>query len=325
MISYVCLPSGIDFSSKLVSSLFENNKFNIRYINLRYGLNDTLNSNDVVTDYQTLRSKTVYLSSESLNIVYRSHVIEQGNNFKGAKFSERIIPFDHACVDIIQDDTEHYVVRSYEPYDRICSTKNCVRKCCKQGFSMVNSKNCTKSKQIFNPRFNMVVRMDNAFDNETSEDFAVKYGQPFCKLNERFLVNLTAGEEYISFPNGTLLGDGLYRDIDHNCLEHVYFPRRKYNHLVPFLCGPSNSSGLAPNDSEFKYRLITLLLIASTGFAFTTLIVYAILPFLHKNIHGKCLMCYFICVCLFCSCMSFVRINPSLHRTNKSFCIAMGE
>lgn len=317
---------GIDFGSKLVSSLFENNVFNIRYINMRYGLNDTLNSDDVVTDYETLRSKTIYLNSESMKIVYKSKVITHGENFKGAKFNERIIPFDHACIDIIQNNNEHYVVRTYEPYKKICPNKNCVRKCCKQGFSMVSSKKCTKSKQIFNPRFNTVITLDNSFDNKTSEDFAVKYGEPFCSSVDRFLVNLSGGEDYFSFSNGTLReSTGSYRDIDYYCMEHVYFPKKNYNHIVPFMCSPPKASGLAPHDTETKYLLVNVFLITSTVFAFITLIVYAILPFLRKNIHGKCLMCYFICVCLFCCCMSFVRMNPALHETNKSLCFTIGK
>lgn len=320
-----CSPTGIDFASKLVSSLFENNIFNIQHINMRYGMNDSMNSNDVVTDYETLRSRTNYLASESLKIVYKSEVIEHGDNFKGVKFNERIIPFDHACIDIIEDNTELYVVRTYESYNKICSSRNCIRKCCKQGYSMVNSKKCTKSKQIFNPKFNTVIQLDNSFDNETSEDYSVKYGDPFCPSNQRMLINLSRGEDYFSFPNGTLRGDVLYRDIDYYCMEHVFFPKKNYNHIVPFLCSPTKASGLAPHDSETKYLLVNVFLIISTVFAFTTLLVYAILPFLHKNIHGKCLMCYFICVCLFCSCMCFVRINASLYKTNKSLCFTMGK
>uniref|UniRef100_A0A8D8TNT9 G-protein coupled receptor Mth n=2 Tax=Cacopsylla melanoneura TaxID=428564 RepID=A0A8D8TNT9_9HEMI len=318
--------AGIDYSEKLVNSLFTENNFDkIQFINMRYGIKETKNRSDVVNDYESLRSKTNYLSSESVKVVYQSKVID-GNNFKGAKFNERIIPFDHACIDIVENNTEHYVVRLYEPYSKVCPSKKCVRKCCRPGYTFVNGKRCEKSNHVFAPRFNIDIHKGNLYDNHTAEDYAVSYGLPNC--SNTLTVNFSRAQHYIIYSDGSIQEDDLVaRDIEHACVEHVYMPQPSYNYnyLKPFVCSIYNTTGYALNDSAFKYQLITVLLIISTLFAFATLIVYTLLPSLHKNIHGKCLMCYFICVCLFCSVISAVRINPTFQRTNKSLCVIMGN
>lgn len=292
---------------------------------MRYGLNDSLNIDDVVTDYKTIRSKTYYLINESVNMTSESKVTEL-DNINIARFDNMIKSFDHACIDIIKDNNEHYVVRAYEPYSKICATNNCLRKCCQVGYSLIRGKKCRKTNATFNPIFNTVLPEDKMNNNgiQTSVDYAVKYGEPICTMNKSFFVDIRNNEKYLSYSNGSIRGDGMYRDIDHYCIDLYYFPEKDIHHYAPLMCSP-DATGLPSNDSPSKYKFITFLLIFSNVFAFTTLIVYAILPDLHKKINGKCLMCYFTCVCLLCFTVTVVRIETSLQKSNKSLCFTMGK
>lgn len=164
----------------------------------------------------------------------------------------------------------------------ICELRNCIRKCCPEGQTILANGTCVDSNLTllhpFSPQFK-----DENNKSVKNMDVYTLHGNPcqhgVYRLDEE-------GDEFTLTPTGVLNvpAEGNFTAAKY-CIEAFENPEK----ILPLLCFTDDKESVAgTQESDMLYAVG---MIISVPFLFATFLVYAMIQEL-RNLHGKSLMCH---------------------------------
>lgn len=300
---------------KLIDSLLSHKP---NYIDITFG-SPICKSREVLVDYKIPKYHVRQLDSEAIYM-----------NVPGHKESI-ILPPESICVDIHGHDDLTIIVRVCQDEMLTCKYQHkiCIRKCCLDGHSMLytDTRNCVKSKKIFNPKFYSETSSRNIklLSNEEINP-SIAFGQ---KCEDMYLLEPWSYEDDVSYldENGELYLPMLnsYLNKDSYCMEFLSSAKHNISYLVTFACFPEIMDNQSSNLTSSFFIATSAGNIISCFFLFLTLIVYLCLPNL-QNIHGKTIMCYTGSLLAACICLSVNQLGSTFDFLQEEHeCRAVGK
>ncbi|PNF36788.1 G-protein coupled receptor Mth2 [Cryptotermes secundus] len=164
----------------------------------------------------------------------------------------------------------------------ICELRNCIRKCCPEGQTILADGTCVDSNLTllhpFSPQFK-----DENNRSVTNMDVYKLHGNP-CQHGVYRLDD--ESDEFTLTPTGVLNvpGEGNFTAAEY-CIEAFENPEK----ILPLLCFEDDDE--SAEETEGTGMLYAVGMIISVPFLFATFLVYAMIQEL-RNLHGKSLMCH---------------------------------
>jgi len=169
----------------------------------------------------------------------------------------------------------------------LCLLINCIRKCCPEGHTLTEQKDCVPSNlnllHPFAPQF---------IDEDTNKpvtnvDVHRLYGYP-CSSGSYLLDPQAYAEDQFSLLLSGVLSapaEGNFTVAEY-CIEAF----EKQEAILPLLCFQEEETDPSTHGTDI-HLLYPIGLIISAPFLFATFFAYAVISEL-RNLHGKCLMCH---------------------------------
>ncbi|KAK4872552.1 hypothetical protein RN001_014581 [Aquatica leii] len=181
-------------------------------------------------------------------------------------------------------------------YGCVCNIWSCVRKCCPEGFAVING-TCQKNDAVF------ILNVYNYTEQINATDLIRVVYNRNCDKKLKFVLSpLTEEVDAFYVQQNGFLYLPLFTEG-----RTVYYPEEYC--LDTFVFGDDGESDFcAVVCTDDKYRF-THGMIISMPFLLLTFLVYAILP--DRNLHGKCLMCYVITLFGAYALLIFIQLYPN--------------
>lgn len=235
---------------------------------------------------------------------------------------------------IVSDSGEEYpegfhFTTGRETRGCLCALKPCIRKCCARAedesvsvFGKDPSKCVNTSEEIYFEDLSLrIYSAPNKISNMTLDGFHILHGD-FCSDGLFWLQ-----PETYPYDRNYLLTDGRillygkdqveqYFDTSMYCLERINGSAE----VVTFICYKNPEDKL----TELQFALYPVGLIVSAFFSFLTLVVYALLPELHANLHGQSLMCHMLSFLFSCVSLSIAQLTVVI-KIPKLWCVLLGK
>lgn len=210
----------------------------------------------------------------------------------------------------------------------LCSLKPCIRKCCAPKVRFAQqadwSLKCNSEDVYFNKFSLPIYTNPNNISSMTTDDFQILHGGSICQFG-KFWLNPSLYPSDLMHLN-YLLTDGriltygankeeLYTDASEYCLERI----DGFEEVYTFICAKRKE------DIGLRIQLMVnpVGFVLSIPFLFATLVVYALLPDLHGNLHGQSLMCHVFS--LLFSSVTVVVIELWGDHMSDVCCVTLGE
>lgn len=226
---------------------------------------------------------------------------------------------------------EKHFTKGNVSYGCPCSANPCISKCCPFGqekFTECDTLNETEypnytseqERLFYNLKYNTSLQDTTPKTNPNQFNIVFNF---LSSPQSETVVRMDQGE-YFLFENGTV-------KLNHQCniIEHDTCYLDYSNYCLDSLDGSSVSlyyRESAAKNAETKKNLDRIIYgcasIISGVSVILTLVIYAALPSL-RNLSGKCLMCYFLCmsmVFIWCACQYLIPIDVS-----KEVCAFVGK
>lgn len=207
----------------------------------------------------------------------------------------------------------------------LCALKPCIRKCCARereewGFVFENDRPKLKcvntSEETYFENFSLPIYSNpKNISNMTLDEFQILHGD-FCSEG---LFQLNSSERSYLLTDGRILVFGsdqveYYFDTSMYCLDRINGSAQ----VETFVCSKTPEDKL----TELQFVFNPYGMILSTPFLFLTLVVYALLPELHSNLHGQSLMCHMLCFLFGSVSLVIVQLNIVL---SDLWCVCLGK
>lgn len=210
----------------------------------------------------------------------------------------------------------------------LCALKPCIRKCCaragKESVSILEN-NPTKcfntSEEMYFEDFSLpIYSKPNKISNMTLDEFQILHGK-VCSGGYFWLQpKLNPADRSYLLTDGRILVYETdqaehYFDTSMYCLDRINGSKE----VVTFICSKSAEDEL----TDFKFVFYPAGLILSSFFSLLTLVVYALLPELHANLHGQSLMCHMLSFLFSCVSLSIVQLR--IVKDPNVWCVLLGK
>lgn len=195
----------------------------------------------------------------------------------------------------------------------ICELRNCIRKCCPEGRTMLEEGTCVDSNLTllhpFSPQFK-----DENNKSVKNVDVYTLHGNP-CQLGVYRLED--ESDEFTLTPTGVLNvpAEGNFTAAEY-CIEAFENPEK----ILPMLCFTDDEESVA--ETQGNDMLYAVGMIISVPFLFITLLVYAMIQEL-RNLHGKSLMCHVSSLLTAYFFLAIVQLGGT--GLSNTFCIFCGK
>jgi hypothetical protein len=194
----------------------------------------------------------------------------------------------------------------------ICKLRNCIRKCCPEGQTLLEDGTCVDSNSTllhpFSPQFT-----DENNKSVTNIDVFILYGNP-CQSGVYRLDD--ESDVFALSPTGVLYvpAEGNFTVAEY-CIEAFENPEK----ILPLLCFTDDEVMEMEQGSEMMYAVG---MIISVPFLFATFLVYAMIPEL-RNLHGKSLMCHVSSLFTAYFFLAIVQLGST--SLSNAFCVFCGK
>jgi hypothetical protein len=195
----------------------------------------------------------------------------------------------------------------------ICKLRNCIRKCCPEGQTLLEDGTCSDSNSTllhpFSPQFT-----DENNQSVTDIDVFTLYGNP-CQGGVYRLDD--ESDVFTLSPTGVLNvpAEGNFTAAEY-CIEGFENPEQ----ILPLLCFTDDEE--VAEEEQGTGMLYAVGMIISVPFLFATFLVYAMIPEL-RNLHGKSLMCHVTSLLTAYFFLAIVQIGSS--SLSNAFCVFCGK
>ncbi|XP_047532981.1 G-protein coupled receptor Mth-like isoform X2 [Vanessa atalanta] len=207
----------------------------------------------------------------------------------------------------------------------VCKENTCLLKCCPHGYGYdFKRKMCLEVTEPFIPK--VVDEYLQVHSLNATEYFDFNFGKPNCtadqvriRLKEIFHDRTeirTDGQLYIEVP--TSIPPWILRGPEKYCVDTFIFEDDKGARTTSFdalVC-------FATEKDKENYVLSSTCMLISCVFFLATVAVYGWLPEL-RNLHGRVLMAYLLCLFVGFICMSTMQILLKINDISKSSCVAL--
>lgn len=213
----------------------------------------------------------------------------------------------------------------------LCALKPCIRKCCaragKESVSILEnipSKCFNTSEEMYFEDFSLpIYSKPNKISTMTLDEFQILHGK-VCSGGYFWLQPKLkpADRSYLLTDGRILIYDKYqaehYYDTSMYCLDRINGSAEVFT----FICSKAPEN---PEDklTAFKFVFYPAGLILSSFFSVLTLVVYALLPELHANLHGQSLMCHVLSFLFSCVSLSIVQL--SVVKDPNVWCVLLGK
>ncbi|KAJ0176467.1 hypothetical protein K1T71_007646 [Dendrolimus kikuchii] len=223
--------------------------------------------------------------------------------------------------------SSEYIVDSITGIERgcICAKEKCIRKCCPLGYGYnIETEICIAVNDTFDPP--IWDKYKFTLDTKASELFKFIFGIVNCSGERSIRINRATNGYH-------LLNDGnIYLELLHNNPPWMIRPPDKYCLDTFVFEDPATGDRTTRLDAlicfakqqedEHHYILSATCMLISCLFILATLAVYGWLPEL-RNLHGKVLMVYLICLFGSFLCSATMQILLQLNSIPPKFCEAL--
>jgi hypothetical protein len=195
----------------------------------------------------------------------------------------------------------------------ICKLKNCVRKCCPEGQTLLEDGTCADSNSTllhpFSPHFT-----DENNETVTNVDVYTLYGNP-CQSDVFRLDD--ESDEFTLSPTGVLNvpEEGNFTAAEY-CMEAFENPEK----ILPLLCFTEEEEFV--EEEQGTGTMYAVGMIISVPFLFATFLVYAMIQEL-RNLHGKSLMCHVSSLLTAYFFLAIVQLGST--SISNAFCVLCGK
>ena len=200
----------------------------------------------------------------------------------------------------------------------LCLLRNCIRKCCPEGHTLTEKKECPPSNLTLLHPFEPQFIDEDTNSLVTTVDVHILYGDPCSKESYRLDPQTNEEDQFSLLLSGILRAPEFGNfTVAEYCIEA--FEEKKA--ILPLLCFDEEESDFSTKDKEI-HLLYPIGLIISVPFLFATFVVYAVIPEL-RNLHGKCLMCQV--TSLLTAYVFLVIVQLGGDQLSHEFCVSCGK
>ena len=200
----------------------------------------------------------------------------------------------------------------------LCLLRNCIRKCCPEGHTLTEEKDCVPSNLTLLHPFAPQLIDEDTNKPVTNVDVHRLYGYP-CSSDSYLLDPQTNVEDQFSLLLSGILSapaEGNFT-VEQYCIEAF----EKQKAILPLLCFQEEDTEPYTHAAEI-HMLYPIGLIISVPFLFATFLVYAIISEL-RNLHGKCLMCHVSSLLTAYIFLAIIQLGG--FRLSHEFCLSCGK
>ncbi|XP_026832186.1 G-protein coupled receptor Mth isoform X2 [Drosophila erecta] len=197
----------------------------------------------------------------------------------------------------------------------VCKVKPCVRFCCPHNHIMDNGvcyDNMTEEELTeLDPFLNVTLDDGTVFSRHFKKELIVQWDLPMPCDGMFSLDNRDELDQYALFENGTFFRyyDRVTLNKREYCLQHLTFTD---GNATSIRIAPHNCLILPSRTGQTVVMIISLICMA------LTITVYLFVKKL-QNLHGKCFMCYMVCLFL-----GYLLLLLDLWQMSFNFCITAG-
>uniref|UniRef100_A0A6P4EXS7 G-protein coupled receptor Mth n=1 Tax=Drosophila rhopaloa TaxID=1041015 RepID=A0A6P4EXS7_DRORH len=204
----------------------------------------------------------------------------------------------------------------------VCKLRTCVRFCCLHDHSLDPKYNeesqCNimleDHQEMIDPFVDITLKNGSVVKRHFKNDLIVQWDLPMPCGDPYKVDNQNEGDNYTLYENGTFIRhyDNVVMNKREYCLQHFLFKDENNNITKSVRIVAHN----CPNTESKTGQ--TIVMITSLFFMALTICAHLLVEQL-RNLHGKCIICYLVCIF-----MGFLFLLLDLWKLSLSFCALAG-